>query len=404
MQQNQKSTLAEILTARKDNLRLVSIAIVAAIAVGILSSTLSNAFEEYDSALILGSLIVILLAIFILVGDLAKRLRFEDKIEATLCFNRRTGDLVNVSGYKFSREFCQTLEAVGAENRAIHSEWTSSALVRKNDELEETGKTEGLKEESRRKKSDRTSWVAVTKVAPDELEKNLIPQSTSLLTEVAEYISLELLSLHLSTYFNDKDEDELIQELNRKDIPAFLLENRVLNLLSTPIEQRDIFLDAFPKQGDRPKGEIYSLYGSNGAKYSRFDLVLPQGSTLERSDEGGFRIKTSRFFVEISNRYEGYSTTLPRGFTELMLGMDYEAIESKKIVLTVRGKVNLLSLFMSRGWEYYEWLDSFRREINHAFSFTDYCKQINWDIVEPIFRVGIPLYRKIEKSRQGDQP
>lgn len=225
-------------------------------------------------------------------------------------------------------------------------------------------------------------------------------KSILLLEEITEYLLLEKLSTHLSGYFGEFGETDRVSELERKDIPDFLLENRVLNLLSTPIEQREIFLDAFPEPENRPKGEVVTLWGSNGAVFSRFDLNLPTGSKVQKLEGSGFRISTSRFYVDIRCHFSGYSSVTPRGFEELALNTSVRKVDAKTIQISVSGKVKATSLLRGKGWEYHAWLDSFRNEVRSTFDFEGYFRSIHWDSLEPMFRIGLPIMSRMIPSKR----
>jgi len=182
------------------------------------------------------------------------------------------------------------MAAVKAESRAIYSEWENDPLVQKKERGEPSPAPadRGHNPEAREK----TSYISIVRVEVDD--DHLTKQKASrLLDEALQFVLLEELSTHLSTYFTNSNSDQ-ISELSREDIPAFLLQNRVLNLLTTPIEQRDVFLKAFPSQENRPDGVLYSLWGSDGSMYSRFDLNLPKDSKVSFLSRGALRIETKR--------------------------------------------------------------------------------------------------------------
>lgn len=354
--------------------------------------------------LAIGAFVFVLGAIGYLLFDLSRRLRFSDEIETAIAFFGPDGTMIKLPGYKFSEDFDQTLKAVEAENKAIHSDWIKHPILHSSNEQEAQSDMQKSDEGGNDKaESDDTKWAAITRVDVSETELGERPKSVDLLEEISEFLVLEQLSLHLSSYFQDHEEDQYIFELKRNDIPDFLLSNRVLNLLSTPIEQRDIFINAFPNPKNRPAGEIHSLFGSNGAMYSRFDLNLPSGTKLIKSGNSGFKISTSRFVLDIEVAYTGYHKNIPSGYAELYLGKSYPDISTRSIIIKISGRVKPLSLFRNRGWEYHYWLDSFRERISKDYEFETYFDKINWPIVGEIFRIGLPLYKKIAKANGSEK-
>jgi hypothetical protein len=230
------------------------------------------------------------------------------------------------------------------------------------------------------------------------------PKSVRLLEEAMIFVLVEELSLHLSSYFNDVREDSLVKEYSREDIPVLLLKNRVLNLLSTPVEQRDIFLTAYPAEGSRPKGEVYSLYGSDGAVFSRFDLVLPAGTTIQQSEQGTIRIETRRLVLELSARYTGSASVVSPSFARNYLGMDFDDVIPLKVTVALSGRVKPVSLLTSSGWQYYRWLDSFRKRVRRSFDFPTFQADIHWDVIEPLLlsmrRPRVPSSEAENSQRQ----
>ena len=160
------------------------------------------------------------------------------------------------------------------------------------------------------------------------------------------------------------------------------MKNRVLNLLSTPIEQRDIFIDA-AKSGKLPIGDIHAVVGPDGSRFSKFVLVLPKGTRIEHSEVGSIKIETKRFALELSAQYSGFNAFVDEMFIEKYLGRDYLEIDCRNMAIKLSCRIKLLSLLSGSGWKYYQWLDSFRDELRASCDFKSFQDEINWSTIKP---------------------
>ncbi len=372
-----KNTLAEILGSKREILRLVSLALVLSFSVSVLASLVAASNIVPTAAIYVGAVMLTALVLYALVIDIRQKLSFEDRLEGILFIDAAKNEIVEVRGYELSIDLARAMAAVKAENRAIYSEWETDPLVPKNSSSESPPLLRNSTDETEKD----ISYISIVRVEVDD--EHLTKQKAShLLDEALQFVLLEELSTHLSSYFNESN-SHLIAELNREDIPAFLLQNRVLNLLTTPIEQRSVFLKAFPNPSERPEGVICSLWGSDGSMYSRFDLNLPKSSNLSYVSRGALRIQTKRLDLEISGRYTGSTGVVSRSFVDDYMGKSWDDIDFRKIEVVLRGRVKPLALFSSKGWEHYKWLDSFRARLKQSVDFDEYQRGINWNSIEP---------------------
>ncbi len=205
-----------------------------------------------------------------------------------------------------------------------------------------------------------------------------------ILHEAMQFVLLEELSLHLSAYFDLTADVDLVHELGRSDVPMALLNNRVLDLLCKPIEERDVFLRAFPDQGGRPPGEIYMLQCADGSSFSRFDMVLPVGSSINIRPEGQIEVKTKRLSLNLRGSWHGTNAVVPPLFIEKYMGRSWKDITALGVRIEIWGQVNAFSLITNFGWQYYGWLDSFRAELQERFDFETFLRTINWRTIETL--------------------
>ena len=374
-----KNTLAEMLAGKREFLRLVTLATVLSFSVGVLASLVAASTVVPITAIYAAAAVLTAIALVLLAVDIRQKLSFEDKLEGVLFIDGAKNELLDVRGYELACDLSKVMAAVKAENRAIYSEWERDPLVERKERAKPKPPSPNGKDDEKTKKE--TSYVSIVRV--EVAENHLTRKKASvLLDEALQFVVLEELSTHLSTYFNNSKSDQ-IAELSREDIPAFLLQNRVLNLLSTPIEQRDVFLKAFPTEENRPKGTIYSLWGSDGSMYSRFDLNLPRNSKISFLSRGALRIETKRLDLEISGRYTGSSAAVSRTFVDHYMGNSWDEVDCRRVEVTLRGRVKPLALLSDKGWEHYHWLDSFRTRLRKSIDFKSFQEEIHWSTIEP---------------------
>lgn len=200
-----------------------------------------------------------------------------------------------------------------------------------------------------------------------------------LVQEALEYFVLDKLSLHLSEYFesNREVDENAIVRIQRSDIPHILLENRFLEQFSRPMELREAFLDHGP---DGSNEKVVSATGSDGAVFERFELILPRHSTIMRAGHVALHIATRRFTLTFAPEFHGFSTVFPHKFEELYLGKRFNVIHPYIVTVRVETKFKWWALLTGKGWDYYEWLDSFLDELAASLSFDEFISSIGWDV------------------------
>jgi len=106
-----------------------------------------------------------------------------------------------------------------------------------------------------------------------------------LIVEATEYYVLETLSTHLTDYFNQSELDSArLKEFSREDVADIVFKNRFLDTFSRPMRERAAFVRDSPKTSNH-MDRVVAFYGSNGVRYSKFDLVLPIGARIERRSQ-----------------------------------------------------------------------------------------------------------------------
>jgi hypothetical protein len=394
--------IGEILARRKEFIQLVCVAAILALGINLLAgSIIANKWLPKEAqtylalALILGALVWVSVLSF-------RRKAFVKEFEACFLLDSEN-NIVAIHDYEFSSDLARTLNAVLRENSAFDSLWKLSPLSHKK-KKESATDSETTKTQKEQPSSDRKpAYLAITKLTvPDERGE---PKSATLLREAIEYIILDELSLHLSAYFNEySDEDKYIKEYQRRDIPSLLLENRVLELLTTPFEERAAFVSMFKDDKSKPKGEIRTIYAEDGTVFDRFDLVLPAETIITRPKPGTICIENKRFLLTMTCSYQGFSGNIPLDFVALYLQKDPDKIDVRQVTIGLEYKVKAFSLLRRSGWEYYHWVDSFSDTLEQKFSVDSFFRKIQWDSLSVLFQVlhNRDLARSKVKLSKGD--
>ncbi|RNJ48822.1 hypothetical protein D1O30_03490 [Methylocystis hirsuta] len=253
--------------------------------------------------------------------------------------------IIEVPRYKFSEKMHAYFTAIAAENMALDRIWK--------DKCTECVHDGEIRLTSRSKKSDK------------------------LLQEALEYFILNELSLHLSDFFNNDamDKSEVVT-LQRNEIPAVLLENRVLELFSRPMDQREAFTGHGPHKGP---GKVVFAIGTGGAIYDHFELTLPKKTQVVRLPNNSIEIRTRRFNMSIDIEPVRFRTVFPRQFEQLYMKRNFMEVDNYKVDVNIHIKFKLMAFLSGKRWEYYRWLDSFLLAFRESFSSKFFLKNICWE-------------------------
>jgi hypothetical protein len=270
--------------------------------------------------------------------------------EAFLIYDKEKNEITLVPRYAFSEGICRYIQGAFVENPALKALWEK----------------EPLKD--------------LFAVDLDEAAVTRKPQKAAqLLSQAAEYFVLDKLSMHLASYFADeKFEKQNLRKYCRDDIPEVLMRNPFLEMFSRPMEYRAAFVeDSFREKG---RGEVVYKYGSGGAIYDRFDLILPKGSSVRRAEDNKIGIETRKLRLSIAVQFEGLCTVLPRGFEKCYLRitdpLDYI---SYTVNVDIQVSMKLGALLSATGWQYYRWIDSFLDETEKDLSKDAFFNLLNWE-------------------------
>lgn len=374
--------LSQLLQQRKDLIQLIFIAIILGLGVNILSTAIPQILKLTSTQSLWLGLFSVLSGIIYLSLLIIRARTGKTIIKAAVFIDPKNKTTTTPLHYEFMYDLSNTLNAVFQENMALKNTWHSHPLAEWHVEREPDTEVENDDEQN----SDEVSYFSVVKMSIDN-ESNVTPSKSSIiLMDAAEFIILEQLSYHLSNYFRDPSEADNIIELSRKDIPHILLENRVLNLLTTPIEDRAIFTKA--KFEDSPnEGEVVSIRGSDGSVYQKFDLMLPKGTKVSRSKNGSLILDTNRVILSIRCLYEGFSESTPIYFEEAYLGVPPRTIDTLKMEILIETKIRLRALFTISGWQTFKWIDTFPDRLIRYADFQYFKEKIGWNIAFTTFHI-----------------
>lgn len=396
MIRNRKETLTGMknaLTKREEIVHIIIVAAIFAFGIDLLASFLFSQLTYGSNNLLFIGLGLLVFALSYLAFIVLRTRRSFYEFTGVIPIDRNKKRVIVISGYGLTAEMCRTLDAVFLENEAFEAAWQSEPPVTQINSDSSNGMYESNDQLQDTMESSEPIYFAVVKEKNFELAK-----PAAILMEVMEFLVLKQLSLHLSAYFGEFDEqDKQIMEYNRHHVPELLLENRILSLLSAPLEDRAIFAKA--NLPESPSGTIYSIYSTDGSMYSRFDLILPTGTVVKRPAPGVLVLENSRVSLILRVEFEGYNANLPQEFEPSYMGMERNLINSFQVKIFLTTKVKTAALLRGRGWKYYNWVDSFAEKLEEFSHFSRFLQKINWDSAMTQCRIETNLRNLRTRSR-----
>jgi hypothetical protein len=327
------------------------------------------------------------------------------EIDGRALFDRKTKRPIQIDRYSFSEDLLRIIVAVTKENPAFQ-EMLAEDLFPSSDSAKEPQTKEEPRDQGQHEDEEPgMEYLAIVQTSSEE--QGIPMRSSPLLIEAIEFVLLRELSFHLSTYFSDREASgEALIELTREHIPNVVLKNRVLSLLTTPIEQRPIFRKAQIHKNP-PKGTVHSIWSKDGVMFERFDLILPAGSTLDRPEEGVLVLTTKRGVVRIIIGCDGFTGNLPAAFESFYMGVDADTLVSLKVDIQIETQLRPSALLTARGWHYYRWMDSFGERIVEEAHLPAFLTRIGWERALTGLIVSRRAARKstaANKSNQSNGP
>jgi len=350
MKEKKSSIVEGIVISRKNVIEIIVVAILLAFGVNFISGWIEGSGSFYGAfvgfLLLLGSVLYLITYRLFRSGNRT--------YEAFFIHNKKKNEIIPIPRYDFGESLHDYLHAAFTENPVIKKHWNREPLG------------EGQ-------------------------------ESVKLVSEAVEYFVLSKLSTHLTDYFSDESfRKKNLKVYERKDIPDILSKNRFLELFSRPMRDRLPFMD--DSFDELENGEIVSAYNPSGEIYEKFELVLPQKSTVQRREDYKVEIDTKKLKITITVRFEGYGATLPRGFDQYYLGIDnFSDIIEYAVGVDFQISTGFWATLTPMGWKYHGWIDSFLEEIENDVSKDAFLDRIGW---ESAFTILQWLDRKQAKKEE----
>lgn len=356
MSESQRGVLSELLLEKSNVSEIFIVAVAIALGVSLIANSIGSLlgfspFMTSMATLLLGLALCMGSILYLLTKVVRGSTRFRS-YEGFFVYDEKKNRILDVPRYDFSSELSDYFNSALYEDKAMKVIWEREPLRSLDEELDKGGKPKS-------------------------------PRSRQFIREAVEYYVLDLLSTHLTSYFNEeKFRKEYLKEFERNDIPDVLLKNRFLELFSRPMEQRSCFVEGELARVPDEKGRVIASF-RKGARFMLFSLVLPKESTVRRLEENEVEVDTERFKVVITTDFKGNGTTLPDEleFMERYLSLKGDLLP-RYHVYEVNVDVNVHfgfgRLLTRTDWKYYRWIDTFLGNLDKKFSKRTFFKQIGW--------------------------
>lgn len=260
----------------------------------------------------------------------------------------KDGLLIPINRYWLSEEMNRDLRSVFSENKVFRDLWTKAFAIQTDSE------------------KSKNKYIPIYK------NKDLI----GFVGELIEYIFIEWLSLQQSSYFNGFDDNDL-EILTREKISKYLLQNRILEMISKPYNEREQFADRNQKASPN-KGKICSIYNGDTI-YHHFDLQLPKKSSLYK-ENGQLIIKNRNYTLKFTHNFEGFNANLPHRFYELYLKQEFKDIDVYEFSPQLEIKLNPFFFLFWKDWKYMKWIDIISEKYSNYFSFKEFVNRIGYEV------------------------
>ena len=372
--------ITELLNRRTDLIQLILVATVLSLGTNLLASWIGH-IEQLTPYVWSLSLILIIFSIAWVAIILLRKRYFYSKIEAAFLLDVKNNQVLSLSGYDFARDFYLMLRGGLRENKAFQEIWNVAPLV----VVHKDPKKKTKKKLSDTEKGD-PRYVVITKVNKNDKDEE--PKSYTLVSETVEFLILHELSMHLSDYFNGREHQEkYIREYKREDIADILQQNRILDLLTKPFEEREPFIEFMKENPDLLEEDIHTILGTDGSIYDKFHLQLPVETTFRRLLPGMLELETNRLSMLITVALGGFSNSLMSDVVSLYKRKDPDEVVAYKVNIGLHCRVKARSLISWSGWKYYQWVESFLSKMTKKLSVDLYLERLNWNTVALIHEI-----------------
>lgn len=288
------------------------------------------------------------------------------KLNKTICFKgafiideHNNNDFIIIPNYKISENMKSYLESAFSENEAIKKLWEKGNF--------KTFDVIGVDKDKR------------LLAKPDE--------ASILLIELIEYCLLENFSTFIGDYFNLRHMNSNIITLDQNSVPDILLNNRFLKLFSESPSNRNAFINSESNHGYNQDESLVMMYGQNGAVYRRFNLNLPEGSKVYRTNKNTVIIDTKLFKLTIKILFGGFNTVIENDFYNYYIQKKNNAFSEYEFNIEMDIEYKIKSIFKIMDWKYYNWLDDYIERLEHYCNISTFYRDINWKQNKTLIRI-----------------
>jgi len=260
----------------------------------------------------------------------------------------KDGLLIPIERYGISEEMNRDLCSVFSENKVFKSMWVDAFA-------------KSVKTEERKNKIE------------GDLFRN--KKVIDFVGELIEYAFIEWLSLKQSSYFNSFDDDDL-EVLTREKISDYLLQNRVLEMISKPYDEREQFVKD-NRDSDPKEGRICSIY-SGGIIYHQFDLQMPKKSRLYK-DGKKLVIKNRNYTIKFTHNFMGFNANTAFMFERFYLNRSIRDVSAYEFNPTLEIRLNPIFFLFWKDWKYMKWMDIICEQFTEYFSFEKFIDRIGYE-------------------------
>ena len=324
------------------NLVLVSLL---SIGISLLANFFSNKYNANSILLWIGvSLIFIVILVYLVIFYKSKEYTIK---EESLFITDKKGFFLPINRFRLSEDMHSSLSSVFKENNTFKEKWENA-----------------FKENEIKNK--------------EEFKKMHISNNEDIIGffgELVEYIFLKKLSVITVDYFNTKSNE--IEVLTRDKISDYVLQNRILEMISKPFEERSAFSNN--KSDTKDSGTIYAMF-ANGVVYERFELLLPKGTSLSKDKKNNtLIIKNRNYSICFKHGFSGFSSSTPRGFEKYYLNKGFDEINHYSFTPKLKIKLNPFFFLFFSNWKNMNWIDIICEEFSNYFSFDKFIEKIGYE-------------------------
>lgn len=366
--------IRRVTEARAGILQLLGVALLLGIGVNLVSGWVTTAIGPTVSAWI--GLVVVAGVVLAIVITQLKGLRETVSFGGVVAIYEN--QVVSIPRYGLAEDLARVMKAVTGENAALAKQWNEEPLV--------LPRVEGEAAKN---------------------HNNFDGAGATLLREALEYVYLEKLSTHLDGYFSNGPLANLVREHLRADLLPLLPDNRVLDVLSSPLEDRIALIEAQNRGGpdhhfvritrktmhhDGREEEVLVMASDGQVMFNRLNLTLPRGVTVERIARGHIRLDSRVLRTDLLIDFEGYGSNLDREFLDHYLGLPgknfYGFGDSSGQLWQVDFKfvssVKWAGVFTMQGWRLHRWAELFAETTRSAIDRDAFLSSIGWQTARTV--------------------